>query len=581
MGDYLFTAGNDAGRDHVVVSCAPGADNDVTLQLQQGAAPPEEFWLRYPTAAEAARARAETAKGRKGVAEAVFAPDLPTPEPLDLYEAGKDPAFDAIINESEHADAWRAILKDSFANWREIATAVKAARPHIRPLIRQFLEQTSRVDRLEITSAVMLDHVNFAAARQSPAIRENRFRRFVLDGRIEYEHLAPWREEIWRELRKLAPRTLRDPRAINHCAAAVNDHFAANFIDDSGRASGRATRMNPIQVLTAGRGSGAELSIAAVGVLRTFGIPARKAANRALVEYHDGETWRIFDPREADSIRAVAGGDEGEANEAGQEDDAEVPGRVHIRFTKNGEPFTDWGKLRYHFDVSTFRGGQWRSLRNLQGGPQGDAFVVTLPAGEYLLTNGVRNGNGDPFVQTELVDLAGGEDVEATFSRDVPEDAGVFKFPKARQLEQLPPIEVPNAEGELTPLAELVESQPVLLFFFRMDNEPSVRMLPLVNDVALRLRARGVHVVGIEVPTPVGQPVPTYAEAGLRDRHFAIIQAAGSPPDYMIVGEGEERAAWEMPSVLLLNRGGGVIMWLEGYELKVGDLLLQATRQVR
>jgi transglutaminase-like putative cysteine protease len=575
MGDYFVTAGTDGGRSAALVTCAPGADNDLTLVLKPGAAPPEQFWLRYPTAAEAGRARAATAKGLKGAAEATFVPDLPAPPARDLYEAGKDAAFDAIIDASGESEAWRGILTDSFANWRQIATAVKAARPHIRPLLLDFLKQTSRVDRLEITSAILLDHVNFAASRRSPVIDKDLFRASVLNGRIDYEHLAPWRERIWRELRDLAPQSLRSTEAINACAAGVNDYFATEFIDDSERLTGRATRMNPIQVLIAGRGSAAELSIAAVGVLRTFGVPARKAANRALVEYHDGEVWRLFDPTVAGSIKLLA--EEGDA--AGAED-AEVPAHVRFRFRKDGLPFTDWNKLQYHFDISRFEGGSWRSLRNLQGGPNGEEFVVTLAAGEYLLTSGARNGNGDPFVQTKLVDLEPGAEAIVEWSRDLPEDAGVFRFPMVRKLESLPEIEVPSPTGEMVALADLVQEQPVLLFFFRMDNEPSVRMLPLVNDVALELKERGVHVVGVDIPTPVAMTLPTYEAAGAMPLHLAVVQAAGSPPSYMALAD-EEASTWEMPSVLLLNRGGGVVLWLEGYELKVGDLLLQATRQLR
>ncbi|MCK4871307.1 MAG: hypothetical protein KAS72_01135 [Phycisphaerales bacterium] len=556
MGEYFVSAGNDAGRAYAIVASAPDADNDVTLTLVADAAPQETFWLHYPTAAEAARMKAIRPSAKKQ-ASAVFKPDLGEPAPRDLYDAEKDPLLEKVLAETERVDQWRAIFTESFANWRQVAAALKAIRPHLRDDVYEFMSRTNRVDRLEIDSETILDHVNWAAAHRLDGMDDELYDAYVLSGRIEYEHLDPWRDRI---AAMLADLKRDDPVET---AQAVNRYIAENIIDDSDRRMGRSQRMNPIQVLTAGRGSKSEATITAVGVLRVFGIPASKSATRAMVEFHDGTQWRVFDPFDTDSMRIVA-------DEAGQDaEDVEVPGTIELTFTKDGASYTDWDVIQRSVDVAQFKVGSWEALRRIDGGPEDDRLAFTLPADEYLVTAGVRNANGDPYIHTKLVNLEPGQTVSIAWAMDLPADAGVFRFEKVRELAELPPLIVPDAQGELVALADLVEDQAVLLYFFMLGDEPSVRMAQLVNEAAEDdLAAVGVRTIGVLLPCDTEMTVEQVrAEFGLS---FPVL-----------LGTDVDMTSWQMPSVLLLNRGGGVVLWIEGYDMKIGDLLRQARRQIR
>jgi transglutaminase-like putative cysteine protease len=566
IGDFFVTAGNDDGRAHAIVTATPGADNDLTLTLERGTAPEAAFWLRYPTAAEAARYKAARPNA-KPEAKRVFEPDLGTPEERDLYKPGKDVLLDQVLVRADDPDAWKAILEDSRANWRQIAGALKAARPRLHADLLSFMQGMSKVDRLEITAGTILDHVNWAAARRDRAMPEDLYRAYVLAGRIDREHVTAWRQDIGRTHADLA---FGDPVAT---AEAVNAFLATAVKPVTGSRLGPI--MNPIQVLRARRGTEREIAIAAVGMLRTFNVPARKTAAANTVEFHDGMQWRIFTPRDVDSMKLLAdAGDEAAVADA----DVEVPGRVALTLMRDGEPIEASNRWPL-FAVSRFEGGSWRPLRQFDVGTSGDATVVTLPEGEYLISAGARNQNGDPYVHTQLIDLAAGGEVMIDWDLALPQDAGVFRFEKVRELGAVPPLIVPDEQGEMVELAELVERSAVLLYFFRLDDEPSLRMVEQVRDVAPILREVGIRTYGIVMPSEIGVPFDEFLAQ--YQPSFPIQIEMQDDPAYAQLSDPDGPARWEMPSVMLLNRGGGVVLWMEGYELKIGELLQQASRQIR
>ncbi|HEB60734.1 MAG TPA: hypothetical protein ENJ06_02815 [Phycisphaeraceae bacterium] len=572
MGDYFLSAGNDKGRAYAIVHSTPGADTLMNLELTPGAAPPAEFWLHYPTPAEAARAKARFSAGDSTRPVAEYTPQLPDPPQPDFYEPGKDPQLDELVEQSGHADQWKAILQDSFANWHETAMTLKAIPAELREDLFQFMQRTRRVDRLELKAPTALDHVSWAAAHRPRNINDSLYYDYILNGRIEYEHLTPWRYRIASLLSGLKA---DDPLET---AKNVNKYFAENITDDSNRNFGRATRMNPVQVLTARRGKAREIAVAAVGVLRTFSIPARKSTTRSTVEFYDGGQWRVFDPLVEDSIKILA---EDNAETETDKEDVELPVKLHLRFVKDGKTFTDWGKITPHFDISRFSNGGWEPLRRTDGGPQGDEIVITLPADEYLVSAGVRNGNGDPYVRTWMVNPQAGENVTITIPFDLPQDAGIFRFEKVRKLESLPGISLPRPDGSTASLSEVVQDHAVLLYFFRLDHEPSVRMLRIINDAAPELNSRGAEVVCVLLPAEGGISLDK-ALSGAAPA-FTLVKENTDTPAYMHLSPAEKggESYWKLPSVLFLNKGGDVIMWTEGYDLNLGTLLHYAARQVR
>jgi len=233
-------------------------------------------------------------------------------------------------------------------------------------------------------------------------------------------------------------------------------------------------------------------------------------------------------------------------------------------------------------DIAKFHNGSWAPLRDYGYESNDDGtHVITVPAGEHLVTAGVRNGNGDPYVHTKLVNLKAGDDIKISWSLDLPADSGVFRFPQARKLKSFPEqITVTNAaDGSTIDLNVMVKDSPVLLYFFRMDDEPSIRMIEKVNNALPTLENVGVKVIGISLPAATDSLLSSF----LKQHHvdFTVVEGSAEVGEAFGLEVTQPLGVFRpMPSVVLMQRGGGVVMWVEGLNLDLDGLLRDSSRQI-
>ncbi|MFW5652707.1 MAG: transglutaminase domain-containing protein, partial [Planctomycetota bacterium] len=414
LGDYFYTVGNQRhGRGHAVISTVPGERTTHEFTLQDGAAPPDLVVLNYPTPAEAAEQAALRDKS-SGQPKAEYRPELPPNPGIDRFEAGQWTAVDELLDDMapNDADLWRGIFNDALGNWRAIAEGLLMLPEAHHDDALALMQQTTRLDRLEITPETIVDHIaGVATLSARETVPAERFRRYVLNPRVDIEHITGWRGKVGAFARSnfTADSTEATVEALNR--------WTAESLASVGR-SALGPTMNPGQVLISGHAEDRERAIVAVGALRSLGIPARKEATRNLVEYHDGEQWHSFDPKRAPAEDALAAdsaspaGPEGTATEedddAGGDGDTSTasiqsgPGVISLSLSRSGQPVA--GNFN-GFDISRFGGGRWNSIRGYNSNFDGWTRRITLPAGEYLVTAGVRNSNGDPAVRTQVVRL--------------------------------------------------------------------------------------------------------------------------------------------------------------------------------
>ncbi|MFH2001934.1 MAG: transglutaminase-like domain-containing protein, partial [Planctomycetota bacterium] len=561
MGEFFVSAGAGDGRAYAIAKTVPEGAIDLNLTLNPGESPAPSFWLRYPTVAEADRMAAlrtdpapeRTVKNKL---------ELREPHPLKLYEKDKDPEAEAQIDLMPDPEAFRAVLKDAGANWRNLVAPIEALAEAQRPALFEFLKRTSHLDRVELSPAIIIDHVTMAEAGRRAGLEDEIYFDYVLKAGIYLEHLDAWRGML---ADRFADCRADTPEAT---ARAVNAKIA-NRIQRLEQKDRLSPFMNPLQVMRSAWSTDVEAAIVAVGALRSLGIPARKMAHRAKAEFYDAGNWITFDPLDPDAFAGghTDGSDEGEAGEA--------PAYVRLRLTRENAPVTDFDG----YAIATFQEGAWSPLRNVDSNVDGEEIVLTVPPGEYLVTVGVRNANGDPWVQNLGVNLDPDATMSCAWSLDLPGDAGIFAFPKVRELEKMPQLQLSSVEGEDLTLDELVNEHPMLFVFFLNDHEPSTRMLPLVANAHADLAAAGVITHGICLPPSKGERTAPPSIEGLpfplKKGSFEVGTAFQLP----LTEDGNAFA--ELPSVLLLDCGGKTVLWMEGYDLKIEDLLKAAARMVR
>ena len=489
-------------------------------------------------------------------------PPLPPPPRLDRYTEGALPELDADLKKDPALAPLKGILEDAYAHWRVIARAVLDLPPERRRDAVDFLQRTTHLDRLEITAETIHDHVLGAAEARiedrgsADLPGEELYLDHVLKAGIDREHLAPWRKLLHRAFSSCKGKRAADTvRTVMEQVEARIRNRSWDFLSPA---------MNPLQVWTSGHGLASEKTVLAVAALRALGVPARKAANRDVVEFHDGETWRAYAPEE---------------QKAGEETPAapEQKGRIMVYAKQEGKPVSGFRD----FEVSTFSSGGWTPLRTLSVSTEEERSMAELPPGEYLVTTKVRNGNGDPFVQTRQVNLEPGGEVRIEWNVGLPRDAGIFTFEKVRPLEEMPAVKLEDGSGRTVDLREAAEKTPLLLFFFMADDEPSERMFPRVKEAARILSKKaGVRALAVFLPGP--------GEEKAANPHFVsseLFPVFPSPPSagraFGLPFDEQAGRFTGLPSVLLTSTGGAVVLWKEGYDLEIGRLLENAARLVR
>jgi len=557
MGEFFVAAGKGDDRAWAVVKTKPEGVTKKTFKLSKDAKPPESFWLRFPTVPEARRMSA-LIPSRAVPAPVKTKVKLPAKVPLDLFEPGKDEPLDKIISTMNDQEGFSKILKDSKGNWRILADALKQAPESARGDLHEFLKRTTHLDRIEISAETISDHVVQSIKVRPAGLKDDIYNDHILKAGIYLEHLAPWR----RILNEAYHHCLAD--SVEQTIKNINAEIAQKIQTHKG--DRYAPMMNPAQVHVSGWATPAEAAVYAVGILRSIGIPARKKHLLNLAEFHDNDKWISFDPLDISAFGETGGEAKAPASVP--------PGVIRLKLTLDNKPLKNPGACA----VAPFRNGGFAPLRQLRGGVKGDEIVFSVPAGEYLVSTGARNPNGDPWILTKLIDIKPSENISIAWRLDLPDDEGIFKFPIVRKLEKIPELQISgDPKGEET-LQQLVDRTPLLIIFYLENHEPSTRMLPLIANAFEDLEKVGVEGVAISLPAASDIDIKAPSIEGLPFSMKKGIFDVGVAFNLKVTESGDSFES--MPSILLLSRGGKPILWTEGYDLKIEQILRAAARMV-
>jgi transglutaminase-like putative cysteine protease len=546
LGEYFVSAGDEAQRGFMILRSEASAPNQAELVLREDARMPTSFWMRYPTAAEARRAF-DAIPGQSAERPGKWKPEIAKPAPLELYAEGLDPALDvkiAQLPQSEQRPQRKqavSLLESARGNWRVFAELLRSTRLNDVPVLLQLCEGLAPLDRYEVTAEVLRDHL-----RAVLALPESKRSPEVLAIRVHREHVTAWRGLLqarfaaWREW------------PAEQILAALGERILPALVED--QHTGLGPQQDPLSVARSGHADAVERAVYGVAVLRSLGIAARYEADRAAVLWRDGATWR------RSGWQGETGAEQGRS--AGQQAQLAASGRgaLFVTRSKDGKAYASPRFL----GVSRWSAGMWTPLRLRRVARDGDALRFDLPHGRYLVTSGIRNPNGDAYVQCREIEIGEGEAPRLAFSMDLPSDSGIFRFPIARKVEGFAQLRI---DGQGPSLAELTAKNAVLLFFGREGHEPSIRAGEQLRGAWPSLEKLGVEMHVIQD----------------RQAKFAtgLAKSWVAPQLYDALGIVRDDAGSKLPALILIRKGGRVLLWTEGYDPSSGELLRAAARQIQ
>ncbi len=558
-GTVLVSTACEDGRDCEFVHVKPGAPVEVTLDIRKNRYPHGEIWARFhhwegTTAPEMTpELKEKLARYRK------ICGNLNNAR-LARLASHKELAARYLKIDPNDEKAWEEPLAKALltaaGNCGEIIRALAAVPPEYRDALVERLTRMDDKDLLETTASELLIGVPLAVkAREVLAEKgfltypDDVFYDYVLTDRIYRENHADWRPLLYE---RFSPYVEED---LMLTVRRVNEYTSLLKQYDDGIFGGV---MNPLEVVRSGAVTREmERAIAAVGILRAIGIPARYLEQWGWLEFFDGKEWKPFYPSKPDKL-----GDKKAVESAGKV--YAEPAVLRVSFFRYGKPL-DGKQYAYFrdFNIAVFnKNGYFRYFE-----PEGEfdsenlCYVLKLPPGEYFLMAGRRNTYGEPYVRIFRLECKAGDEISLRVDTDLPVDKSL---PVVRELKELPDLKAATLGGDEFDLKKTLQSgKSVVLAFFDTTSEPCVSMMPLVNGFAGR---RGVKVVGVCVDS---------------DRAAVERFVSEHCPKIAVIldGKGTIRNAFKagtLPSILVIRSDGKVIMWTEGHNLQIDEILRKA-----
>ena len=460
---------------------------------------------------------------------------------------------------------WPVIHK-SRGNHAEISRFISEGVGISRTLVLPLLQVISDKDLRDARAEVLLDHLagasinipgaparavdpsnsskNAVLAEQGKGTGSNRtqdfYHRYILNPRIRNEALVAWRRLLYEGF---SP-AFRD-------SACANPVLIADWAEANIRLEEEANYYNvpltPRGVWELRVADPLSRDIFLVALCRALGIPARLDPAFERLEYfhREKQTWQPL----------------------GRDASAAAP--APSSFTLNHSDRTIVRPEYWtHFTLGRLEEGEYKTLE-LEGLVfEHGAARLELPAGDYLLITGFRKPDGAVLSRLHFFVLQPGSarEVELLWRRA----AGAIQ-----PLGELPAgLSVRLTDGgELRALRQLAQPQGLLLAWLDPGREPSQHVLREWQELRPLYEEWGGSMIALAPPEKAGRLQEYWLPAQLllaRDGGEDLLQKIGAglpgvrPGDY--------------PVVLCADRSGNILLFNQGYQVGLGDRVLQTMR---
>ena len=330
------------------------------------------------------------------------------------FASPQDSALLSLAQDSLR-QAFAEALVDAGQNWPELALAVAAVQPERRTEAVWLINSMPHLDRLEMTGAVLLEHIEYAhigATAFKYRAPDSLFRDYILTYRISDEPVTAWRKLLYD---RFAP-MVRKSETPADAARIVNRWLAKNVRPLKRGFFG--PMKSPELVLSSGSGTNEEIAVLAAAILKSVGIPTRRVKvpwlgsqdnDASWLEVYSEGKWLPCYPLEpkalgdfgwierehGDNITIAVATSAFELQLVTPDYTAGAP--VRVRLTASGAPLSKFE----NFAFSVFNAGAWRPLDELNTVTDSlGTFECFLGNGHYFMVAGQRDPRGDPYVVT-------------------------------------------------------------------------------------------------------------------------------------------------------------------------------------
>jgi hypothetical protein len=348
------------------------------------------------------------------------------------FDPGAHPEVMRVVPDSLRSSIEEA-LKDAGGNWRELAGALLLATGEHRDAVLWILPRMPHLDRLEMSRAVLLEHVSCALASRHAfkyPVPDAQFRESILTYRISQEPVTPWRRFLFERFAPMA----RSEESTDAVARRVNGWCAEHLKVVPREFFG--PQMSPLEVLQAGCGTAGEVSLLATAILKALGIPSRRVYVTYLGEEEGGASWvEVYSsgrwvpmypltpqgfgdfswPERSHSRNVTVAIAASAFDETQVTGSYSAVGRLRVSILESGVSKAGFE----HFSVSVVQSGALRPLDDLSRGrsdaesktDSAGSWTADLGEGRYVVEAGVRDSTGSAHVWMREIEVRPSEEV--------------------------------------------------------------------------------------------------------------------------------------------------------------------------
>jgi len=483
----------------------------------------------------------------------------------DEFEPKKDPALMEKVKALEAKKVEKLVerLKDAAGNWRVISSALKETSGEKLKYLVEMILLLKPLELIEADEGTLLEHLDIALAVRGEVgwrYKDEDFCKYVLSPHIVYTPLRRWRKALHRRFKEI--RT----DGVKGTAKAVNEWVAKNIERQKERISYSGWVKTPYEVLVSRCGGKYEIIGFTIGVLRSLGVAAR-IHDRGWVEFLDGEEWLPLYPLKPEQFGSKT------ATEEAKREYAEK-GKLILTLIRKGAP----AKGFKSFSIQRIgEKGYFENVWYPDNPPGEDGRVeIELPQGEYRLFAGVRNRNGDPYIFHKRLKIEGGKSLSLTVELDIPHEAWTEEDWCVRKLEEVPAVALKSLDGTASfNFADFVKQKKnLLVVFFRLEDEPCCRMLPLLLEWSGKNIDDALFVYIGESDLPLTKFIK---EHKVRARILLITQEDARAKFRLPFSKKAKRFR-KLPQTLLF-KSGELILWQEGFDMGITKTLELALKK--
>lgn len=436
-------------------------------------------------------------------------------------------------------------LITSRGNFNEIESfLIEASYLSNQLVAAKLLSVISEKDLRDANAGTLSEHLKFAPL-QDTALSDYIYQNYVLNPRVEFEVLKPYRKEIINTFSTDEINDFRNnPKKITQWIN-VNIKTKLEYSNETILVDELNNYNVPISPMAVNKYKLADkrsLKIYAVALFRTVGVPAKIDSASGIPQYYHNGTWH----------------------------DMFLSGISTIKETKRGQVFFINRdsllnlKYRSNFAIAVFINGIFETL-DLGWDVPIESFSegVDIPVGKYMLLTSRRSEDGSVLVNRSYFEIAENEILYLQVTLPIEEN----ESSPQTSFNQLP---IFDFYGNNIQLGSLTASSEYSVFvWLNPGTEPSKH---IVHDLELmmdKLIKSGVSVYFLVDKTdfiPNSYDYPSHFNYYL-DKNLSLLSV-----NSVCKSDGTQN---DLPIVVMLNSDNKVVFNSSGYIIGIGDVLLQ------